>query len=147
MMKNILLVHGANLNQLGQRDPEQYGTLTLEELEHAVKEYAASQNFAVSCFQSNHEGTLIDILQTRPAGTVGIIINPGAYAHYSYALHDAIIDTCLPTVEVHLSDITAREPWRAHSVIKPVCARSISGKKLQGYFEAVDYLAECLHAD
>ncbi len=144
MMKTILLIHGPNLNQLGQRNPDHYGTFTLEQLEHEVREYAASKQYAVLTFQSNHEGALIDTIQTHTDNTVAVIINPGAFTHYSYALHDAIIDSKLPTVEVHLSDIKAREPWRAHSVIAPACFCSIAGKKLQGYLEAVDILVERL---
>ena len=139
-MKQILLMHGPNLNKLGKRDPEHYGTLTLEKLEHEVKEYAVTKGYIVSCFQSNHEGTLIDVIQETDAHA--LIINPGAFTHYSYALHDAIIDSTLPTVEVHLSDISVREPWRAHSVIEPACLHSIKGKKLQGYMDAVDFLVE-----
>lgn len=145
-INTILLIHGPNLNLLGQRDPHHYGTLTLASLEASVKQHAAVQTISVKSFQSNHEGALIDAIQTTPADA--IIINAGALTHYSYALHDAIKDSGLPTVEVHLSNISEREPWRAHSVIEPACIKTIMGKKLQGYLDAVDYLSEYLqHAD
>lgn len=144
--ETILLLHGPNLNQLGQRDIAHYGSLTLEKLENHVKEYAASKQYTVVAFQSNHEGDLIDIIQKTQA--IAMIINAGALTHYSYALHDAIIDSRLPTIEVHLSNIKAREPWRALSVIEPACIKTIMGKKMEGYLEAVDYLVEHLnHAD
>jgi len=143
-MKTLLLLHGPNLNKLGTRDTSQYGTLTLPELEKSVKEKLRERGFELIAFQSNHEGALIDAIQQHAPACVGMIINPGAFTHYSYAIYDAIIDSKLPAVEVHLSNIKEREPWRAHSVIAPACVHSIMGKKLQGYFEAVDHLAEIL---
>lgn len=143
-MKKILLIHGANLNHLGKRDPEQYGTMTLQDLEVSMENKAEELDFDLSCFQSNHEGALIDYIQENSANADAMIINPGAFTHYSYALYDAIIDSNLPTVEVHLSNIKEREPWRAHSVIEPACAHSIMGKKIEGYFEALHYLRKHL---
>ncbi len=133
-----------NLNLLGQRQREHYGELTLEKIENQVKSYAAYKSFSVVCFQSNHEGNIIDLIQSESKKAHAMIINAGALTHYSYALHDAIADCKLPTIEVHLSDIHSREPWRAHSVIKPVCIHSIIGKKEKGYIEAIDYLTEYL---
>lgn len=138
-MKTCLLIHGPNLNKLGQRNTEHYGELTLPELESIVCDYARTKHIHMTCVQSNHEGVLIDTIQTHPAD--GIIINPGAFTHYSYAIHDALLDRGIPTIEVHLSDLSAREPWRAHSVIAPVCMKSVMGKKVAGYLEAVDHLA------
>lgn len=142
-MNTLLLIHGPNLNNLGKRAHEHYGTLTLRDLETAVTAHALSKGFKTLCFQSNHEGALIDFLQQTPAQA--IIINAGAFTHYSYALFDALNDSALPCIEVHLSDIASREPWRSHSVIAPACVHRIYGKKIEGYIEAVDLLSERLH--
>lgn len=139
-MKTILLIHGPNLNLLGARDPNQYGSLTLADLEKIVSKKAGQLGCVVRSFQSNHEGTLIDWIQKNSSGSYGMIINPGALTHYSYALHDAILDARLPCIEVHISDIHARESWRAISVIAPACIAQISGKKEKGYEEAVELL-------
>lgn len=139
-MKTILLVHGPNLNMLGGRDPQHYGHLSLQELETRMAEEAEKRGLNLIAFQSNHEGDLIDFLQAEARNADGIIINPGALTHYSYALHDAILDTKLPALEVHLSDIKNREAWRAVSVIAPACLRQISGKGIVGYLEAFDVL-------
>lgn len=142
-MKTILLIHGPNLNQLGKRDHAHYGNMTLADIETAVKNKA--QGYLVSSFQSNHEGALIDFIQTHSNESSAMIINPGALTHYSYALHDAIIDSQLFTVEVHLSNILEREPWRALSVISPACDETIMGKKLEGYLEAISVIMEHEH--
>ncbi len=142
--KNILLIHGPNLNLLGQRQQEHYGDLTLKMIEDEVESYAALKHLSVVSFHSNHEGHIIDFIQSESKNSSALIINAGALTHYSYALHDAILDCRLPTVEVHLSDIQSREPWRAHSVIKPACIHSVMGKKEKGYIEAIDYLSEYL---
>ena len=142
MQKNLLLVHGANLNALGRRDPLQYGALSLSDLEALTRVEAAKYGVDVIAFQSNHEGALIDFLQAQSA--IGIIINPGAFSHYSYALHDALVDTQLPVIEVHLSNVKQREAWRAHSVIAPACVQVIFGKKQLGYLEAVQQLMQYL---
>ena len=145
-MNTILLVHGPNLNMLGARDKQQYGSLTLPDIETLVAEEAKKAGFDVKVFQSNHEGALIDFLQKESENASGIIINPGAFTHSSYALHDALIDTGLPAVEVHLSDINAREEWRRHSVIAPACIGVISGEKEKGYLEALKLLISKLEA-
>lgn len=137
----ILLIHGPNLNNLGARETAHYGSLTLTDIEKLVHDSATRFDETISAFQSNHEGALIDWIQEYAPSARGIIINPGALTHYSYALHDAIVDTRLPCVEVHLSDIHAREEWRKHSVIAPACIAQICGKKEQGYREALDILS------
>lgn len=143
-MKTILLIHGPNLNRLGKRDPQLYGSMTLKDLEQFTAAVAQSLGYAVEAYQSNHEGALIDWIQENAASAEGIIINPGALTHYSYALHDALVDTQLPCIEVHLSDINNREPWRAHSVIAPACMLQVSGKKEKGYQEALAILIDHL---
>jgi 3-dehydroquinate dehydratase II len=139
-MSTLLLVHGPNLNKLGARDNTVYGSVTLSAIESLVSAEAQKAGHTVKAFQSNHEGALIDFLQNETAGAAGIIINPAAFTHYSYALHDALVDTQLPAVEVHLSDITAREEWRKRSVTAPACIGQIYGKKEAGYLEALQLL-------
>ena len=143
MKKRVLLIHGPNLNLLGQREPEVYGTQTLAELEAAVVDYGAQRGLQIACSQSNHEGELIDWIQRSPASADAVIFNPGAYTHYSYALRDAIAAIApLPVVEVHLSDISAREEFRHTSVLAPVCAATFAGKGQQSYFDALDFLLD-----
>lgn len=146
-MKTILLVHGPNLNALGRRESVHYGTITLKDIETAVQSKANDHGYDLICFQSNQEGALIDFMQTQSSNACAMLFNPGAFTHYCYALHDAILDTRLPTVEVHLSNLLEREPWRAQSVIAPACVHRIMGKKLQGYLEAIDYMVDYLNAD
>lgn len=141
-MKTILLIHGPNLNRLGKRDPLHYGMLTLTDIEALTQKAASNLGYTLRTFQSNHEGALIDWIQEHAASAVGIIINAGALTHYSYALHDAIVDTGIPCVEVHLSEVQTREPWRRISVIAPACIATVSGKKEKGYTEAVTILHE-----
>ncbi len=143
-MKKILLMHGPNLNLLGKRNPEHYGSLTLKRIEDLTVEEAKKFNYEIISYQSNHEGNLIDKLQIEANHCVAIIINPGAFTHYSYALYDALLDTELPIVEVHLSDIKQREAWRSISVTAPACINVIWGKKEKGYIEAVNMIAEHL---
>lgn len=143
-MKKILLMHGANLNRLGKRDPHHYGKLTLQDIEVLVRKEAQKLNFELLTFQSNHEGDLIDELQKHSEEVCGILINPGAFTHYSFAIHDALLDTNLPIIEVHLSDIHSREPWRQHSVTASACLQLVSGKKEKGYIEALHLLVEHL---
>ena len=140
----ILLVNGPNLNMLGRRDPTLYGTTTLAEIEAAATTRAAELNAEVACFQSNHEGAIIDFLQAEASGSDGIILNGGALSHYGLSLRDALVDTGLPVVEVHLSNIHARERWRSRSVTAEVARGSIAGLGWRGYLYAVDYLVEIL---
>lgn len=137
----ILILNGPNLNLLGEREPEVYGTMTLGDLVAQVKEYAAEQGIEIWAFQSNHEGVLIDWLHDARHNFDGVIFNPGAYTHYSYALRDAVAAISIPVVEVHLSDISKRESFRALSVIEPVALAQISGQGVSGYQRAVDILA------
>ncbi|WP_417143746.1 type II 3-dehydroquinate dehydratase [Raoultibacter massiliensis] len=141
-MNKILLLNGPNLNMLGVREPEVYGRDTLESIEAEVSAYGAEKGVAVDCFQSNHEGALIDKLHEAHTAYDGVIYNPGAHTHYSYALRDAIGSIGTPVVEVHLSDIEAREEFRRISVIAPVCVAQIKGKGKLGYKEALDVLLE-----
>jgi 3-dehydroquinate dehydratase II len=136
----ILLLNGPNLGRLGQRQPEIYGTTTLAEVEDAVTIHADPLGHEVLAYQSNHEGALIDRIEVRDYDA--IVINPGALTHYAYALHDALLGAECPVVEVHISDITARESWRAVSVIEPVVSHRILGHGWHGYLEAIDYLHE-----
>jgi len=140
----ILLLHGPNLNRLGHRDPRHYGTITLPELEALVRERGRELGFEVAAFQSNHEGALVDRLQEETGRAAGCIVNPGALAHQSYVLHDAILDFGAPVVEVHLSRISEREPWRRVSVIRPACAAQVEGLGPDGYLRALAILADLL---
>ncbi len=136
----VLLLHGPNLNLLGTREPEVYGSATLGELEDRCRGWAAGLGIDIETFQSNHEGDLIDRIHAALGVCDAIVINPGALGHYSYALHDAIKAVALPTVEVHLSDITAREEWRARSVTAPACLAVVSGLGPDGYRKALELL-------
>lgn len=138
----LLILNGPNLNLLGTREPDIYGRASYDDLCKLIYEHAAAVGCEAEVFQSNHEGTLIDAIQAAQAGYSGIIINPGAYAHYSYAIYDALRAVDVPAVEVHLTDITAREPFRAVSVTAAACVKTICGHGMQGYVEAMDYLRE-----
>ncbi|NIR48881.1 type II 3-dehydroquinate dehydratase [candidate division KSB1 bacterium] len=142
-MKNILVINGPNLNLLGEREPEIYGNLTLEEINKRIEQFASERDLTVKFFQSNHEGALIDFIQQNRRWADGMVINPGALTHYSYALRDAVAAVGLPTIEVHLSDIAKREPFRRHSVIKGICLNQISGFGYKGYFKALEDLINC----
>ena len=137
----ILVINGANLHLLGIREPEIYGTSSYADLVALLRADAAENGDTVSFFQSNHEGEIADrIAQAYFDGTEGIVINPGAYTHYSYAIHDALRSISVPAVEVHISDITAREPWRQVSVTAPACRSMIAGHGFDGYLEAMELL-------
>lgn len=139
-MKKLLLMNGPNLNMLGVRDPAIYGTDTLASIEAEVVAYGAQHGVQIDCFQSNHEGALIDKLHEAHGVYDGIVYNPGAHTHYSYALHDAVECIDVPVVEIHISDISKREEFRRTSVIAPACVAQIKGKGKAGYLEAVDVL-------
>ena len=134
----ILVLNGPNLGRLGLRQPEVYGTTTLAEVITAVTDHASTLGHTVDALQSNHEGALIDRLEQRDFDAV--VINPGALTHTSYALHDALVGVEVPVVEVHISDIMAREAWRRVSLIEPVVSHRILGHGWRGYVEAVDHL-------
>ena len=137
----VLVVNGPNLNLLGSRRPEVYGTTTLAEVEDLCRTWGAALGIEIETFQSNHEGAILDRLHAAIGRSDAVVINPGALTHYSYALHDAIEAIALPTVEVHISDIAAREPWRADSVVAAACATSIAGHGIDVYREALEFLA------
>ena len=138
----IIVINGPNLNLLGEREPEIYGTLTLEELNEKIREYAQGNNIELNFFQSNHEGEIIDLLHEYRDECDGYILNPGALTHYSYAIRDAIASISPPVVEVHLSDISSREDFRKISVIEPVAAKQFSGSGISSYLKAIDFLLE-----
>ena len=139
-MKKILLIHGPNLNLLGERKPEVYGTKTLDEVNSDLNSFALSAGVELLIFQSNHEGKIIDYLHEHRNKVDAVVINPGAYTHYSYAIRDAIEAIKIPTVEVHLSDISKREGFRRTSVTCDVCVGQFSGKGIESYFEGIDHL-------
>ena len=138
----IQVINGPNLNMLGIREPEIYGTLTLEEINRQLLSAAEHMDQTLEFYQSNHEGDLIDKIQECYSKVDGIIINPGAYTHYSIAIRDAIAAVGIPTVEVHLSDINTREDFRKISVIKSVCVKQIWGKGVHSYIEALEFLSK-----
>ncbi|MEZ5125677.1 MAG: type II 3-dehydroquinate dehydratase [Thermoleophilia bacterium] len=141
-LNSLWLLHGVNLDMLGRRDPTHYGALTLPQLEATVRAHGEAAGFAVHCFQTNHEGDLVEKLhEIAVTGAGGIIINPGAWTHYSYAIRDALELVRAPIAEVHLSAIESREEWRRHSVIADLAGIRISGKGIDGYLEAVDRIA------
>jgi 3-dehydroquinate dehydratase-2 len=136
----ILILNGPNLGSLGRRQPEVYGTMTLDEIVAAAHAHALERGALVEAFQSNHEGALIDRLERVDYDAV--ICNFGALSHTSYALHDALLTADRPAVEVHISDIATREPWRRVSVTAPATAHQVIGHGWQGYLEAIDWLLE-----
>ena len=138
----ILVINGANMNMLGRREPDIYGKEDYAALCARIYEHAQSRGVAVECFQSNHEGAIIDKLHAARHTFDGVVINAGAYTHYSYAIHDAIHDIRIPCVEVHISNIYARDEFRSHSVLSPVCAGTIAGFGINGYFLALQALSE-----
>jgi len=137
---NILVLNGPNLNLLGEREPQVYGSMTLSQLNAKLTAYARQNGASLRARQSNSEGKLIDVLHAHRRWADGIVFNPGAYTHYSYALRDAVASVRVPTIEVHLSDVTKREPFRRVSVIAPVCAGRRYGKGADSYIEAIDDL-------
>ncbi len=141
----ILLINGPNLNMLGKRKRDIYGDKTLSEIESAVMKKAKQHGATFKAYQSNHEGELIDFLQAESPRADGIIINPGALTHYGLSLRDALDDANLPIIEVHISNIHAREDWRSKSVIQELAKAQICGHGWQGYIEAVDMLIDILN--
>lgn len=143
-MATIALLHGPNLNLLGQREPQIYGTATLADYEAAVAEAAERHGHSVQAFQSNHEGALVDAIHAARRSAAAIIINPGAFTHYAWSLHDALAAFEGPVIEVHISNPNAREPWRHTSVVAPVATGSIMGLGMHGYELAVEAVARKL---
>lgn len=140
----VLVVHGPNLNLLGEREPEVYGRGTLDELVETVTTAAAERGLAVEHLQSNHEGEIVDAIQAARGKHAAILINPGALGHYAWSLHDALRTFAGPIIEVHLSNPNAREPWRHTSVVSPVAAGTITGLGRFGYILALDAIKELL---
>ncbi len=139
----ILVINGPNLNLLGIREPELYGSTTYEDLITMIESHCEEKGIEVKCLQSNHEGDLVDFIQGAFFdGTDGIVINPGAYTHTSVAILDALKAVSIPAVEVHITDIDEREDFRKVSYISSYCSRSVIGKGIKGYIEAIDFLAE-----
>jgi 3-dehydroquinate dehydratase II len=138
----IAVLHGVNLDQLGKRDSSHYGSLTLAELETQVAGWGRELGFDVGCFQTNHEGEFVEKLHALRGDAAGLILNPGAWTHYAYALHDALEISGLPAIEIHLSDIDSREAWRHQSVIRPLCLATVAGKGPDGYREALELLGK-----
>ncbi len=141
MTRTILVVNGPNINMLGTRQPEIYGTTMLADIEARVRAHAAPHDLTITFMQSNHEGAIIDTLQEAGRRADGVIINPGAFTHYSYAIRDALAMLGCPIIEVHLSNIHTREEFRHRSVTAPVARGQIVGLGWRGYLLAVDYLA------
>lgn len=141
-MKRVVVVNGPNLNLLGKREPNIYGTRSLADLEQTVEARARELGFEVAFFQSNDEGAIIDFLQQHAPGSVGIVINPGALSHYSLALYDCLQALSLPVVEVHISNIHAREEFRSRSVTARAARGVITGLGFVGYELALEYLAK-----
>lgn len=146
-LNTLWLIHGVNLDMLGRRDPALYGDMTLPELEALLSREGAERGFRVRCFQTNHEGELVEKLhEIAREGAAAVIINPGAWTHYSYALRDALELVDAPFAEVHLSAIDEREEWRRHSVFADLATLRVSGKGPQGYVEALAALADIVAA-
>ncbi|HWV37250.1 MAG TPA: type II 3-dehydroquinate dehydratase [Vulgatibacter sp.] len=138
----VLVLHGPNLSLLGEREPSIYGKITLAQLDEMVRRHGEGLGLEIRSFQSNHEGALIDELHANRRWMQALVINAGAYTHTSYALRDAIAAVAVPAYEVHLSDISAREPWRRVSVIEDVCVAKIMGKGVGSYLAALDRIAD-----
>lgn len=140
-MNEYLILHGPNLNLLGSREPQHYGALTMNEINQKLEELARELGVGLRFYQSNHEGALIDTLQDARTWANGVVFNPGGYTHTSVAIRDSISAIRIPVIEVHLSNVHAREDFRRHSLVSPVCAGTISGLGWQSYTLALRALA------
>jgi 3-dehydroquinate dehydratase II len=138
----VAVMHGVNTDQLGRRDPALYGTLTLAELERQIADDAAELDLDVSFFQTNHEGAFVEHLHSLRGNADAVLLNPGAWTHYAWAIRDALEIAALPALEIHLSDVMNREPWRATSVVGDLCFARIYGRGPDGYREALARLRE-----
>jgi 3-dehydroquinate dehydratase II len=138
MGNRVEVMHGVNLDQLGRRDPTHYGRFTLGDLERKIKGAADELGLEARFFQTNHEGEFVEHLHRLDGVADAIVLNPGAWTHYSYAIRDALELTGLPAVEVHLSDVDSRESWRRHSVITDLCIARVAGKGPDGYWDALE---------
>ena len=147
MRKRIEVLHGVNLDMLGSRPAEHYGSFTLSELENAIEGFARELDLEVQFFQSNHEGEYVERLHRGPEMADGLIVNPGAWTHYSWAIRDALEIASLPAVEVHLSDLSKREAWRQVSVISELCVATIGGRGIDGYRDGLEALKSHLDGD
>ncbi len=136
----IAVLHGVNLDQLGRRDPAHYGSMTLAQLEARISEWGRELGIETTFFQTNHEGEYVERLHASRGAAAGLILNPGAWTHYAYAIRDALEISGLPAVEVHLSDVMSREPWRHQSVIRELCVATVAGRGAEGYREALQIL-------
>lgn len=143
-MAEICLIHGPNINLLGLREPDVYGSMSFDELNSRLEELAGQHGLGLRIVQSNHEGAIIDAIQDAIKWADGIIINPGAYTHYSYAIRDALTATRLPAIEVHISNVHTREEWRHRSVISPVTVGQIVGFGPNSYFLALQAMRTLL---
>lgn len=144
--KRVEVMHGVNLDQLGRRDPTHYGGLTFEQLELRISDAAHELGLETRFFQTNHEGAFVEHLHGLEGLADAIVLNPGAWTHYSYAIRDALELTGLPAVEVHLSDVDSREAWRRQSVISELCIARVAGKGPDGYRDALERVREELAA-
>jgi 3-dehydroquinate dehydratase II len=142
--QRVEVLHGVNLNLLGERDPLHYGTLTLADLETQIAAWATQDGLTASFFQTNAESEYVERLHALRGQVAAVILNPGSWTHYAYAIHDALELTGLPAVEVHLSDIQSREPWRRLSVIGDLCLATYSGKGPDGYRLALQRIRQAL---
>ena len=140
----VEVLHGVNMDMLGRRDPEHYGTMTLAELEVKIKRYAHDLRLEVTFFQTNHEGEFVEYLHRLPERADAAVLNPGAWAHYSYAIRDALETAEVPAVEVHLSDVGSREEWRHTSVLEGLVVDVVSGQGPDGYRRALEIVKERL---
>ncbi len=144
MMGRVDILHGVNLDTLGRRDPAVYGTLTLPELEVRVREYALELGLHPTFSQTNHEGEYCEALHRAAETADGLLLNPGAWTHYSWAIRDALEVAALPAVEVHISAVDEREEWRRQSVIRDLCVGRVQGRGVEGYRDALAMLREAL---
>jgi 3-dehydroquinate dehydratase-2 len=144
MRNRIDVLNGVNLDQLGRRDPDVYGAATLSELEVRVKKFARELDLEATFWQTNHEGEYCESLHIASERADGLILNPGAWTHYSWAIRDALDVAGIPAVEVHLSALEEREEWRQTSVIRDLCVGSVQGKGIDGYREAMELLKAAL---